>query len=275
MIYASRYLRLMTPYMQGPDVIQVQERLRDLGFYRGAIDGIYGPATEAAVKKFQEQKGLKADGIVGPYTYQVFYPGYAGSWGDIQITVDVEQRVLRLTNGEKVIKTYPVAVGKPETPTPLGNWTIVQKVKNPGGPFGARWMRLSVPWGGFGIHGTNNPNSIGKAVSHGCVRMYNNDVIELYDIVPIGTPVKIVGAVITGRLLRVGSEGSDVQVVQQRLKILGYYPGEVDGVYGPVTEQAVKAFQKDQGLVPDGIVGPRTYNALQQAWDIIQGERQP
>ncbi|MGE5391816.1 MAG: L,D-transpeptidase [Deltaproteobacteria bacterium] len=107
------------------------------------------------------------------------------------IIIEVEKRRLHFRS-DTLTKTYPVAVGKPSTPTPIGNWTIVQKAMNPGGPFGARWMRLSVPWGGYGIHGTNNPKSIGRAVSHGCVRMYNKDVIEIYPLTPIGTPVTIV-----------------------------------------------------------------------------------
>ena len=81
------------------------------------------------------------------------------------------------------------SVGKPSTLTPTGTFTIVNKAVNPGGPFGARWMVLSKPH--YGIHGTNKPSSIGKTVSHGCVRMYNKDVIELFNLVPIGTTVKI------------------------------------------------------------------------------------
>jgi lipoprotein-anchoring transpeptidase ErfK/SrfK len=84
------------------------------------------------------------------------------------------------------------SVGKPSTPTPKGTFKIVERAINPGGPFGARWLGLSAPGGDYGIHGTNNPSSIGKAVSNGCVRMYNKDVIELAKIVPIGTVVKIV-----------------------------------------------------------------------------------
>lgn len=63
---------------------------------------------------------------------------------------------------------------------------------NPGGPFGTRWLGLSAPYGDYGIHGTNNPSSIGKSVSNGCIRMFNNDVIELSNLVPIGTSVTIV-----------------------------------------------------------------------------------
>lgn len=169
-----------------------------------------------------------------------------------------------------------MAVGTPETPTPLGDWKIIQKVKNPGGPFGVRWMRFSCPWGGYGIHGTDNKASIGTAASHGCVRMRADDIIRIYDLVSLGTRVKITGNAFTGRLLRIGVEpGSDVLRVQQILQILGYYRGDLDGFYGPATEAVVIQFQRDQGLDLDGIVGPQTYERLQLANDLILGDKRP
>lgn len=105
------------------------------------------------------------------------------------IDVSTTKRQLTLYNGSHVIKRYPVGIGKILTPTPTGNYTIINKDPHPGGPFGAMWMGLSRPH--YGIHGTNNPSSIGKYVSHGCIRMYNQDVLELSRIVPIGTNVYI------------------------------------------------------------------------------------
>jgi len=72
---------------------------------------------------------------------------------------------------------------------PAGTFTIINKQVNPGGPFGTRWMGLSQPH--YGIHGTNNPASIGTAASNGCIRMYNEDVNELFNLVSVGTPVTI------------------------------------------------------------------------------------
>jgi lipoprotein-anchoring transpeptidase ErfK/SrfK len=108
------------------------------------------------------------------------------------ITVNTAARRMTLFRDGKVFKTYPIAIGKPSSPTPKGNFKIVNRAVNPGGPFGARWLGLSAPGGDYGIHGTNNPSSIGKAVSNGCIRTYNNNIIELANIVPIGTPVTIV-----------------------------------------------------------------------------------
>ncbi len=108
------------------------------------------------------------------------------------ISINVGARRLSLFMDGKLYKTYPIAVGKPSTPTPRGNFKVINKAHNPGGPFGARWLGLNAPNGDYGIHGTNNPSSIGKAVSNGCIRTHNNNIIELYNLVPVGTPVKIV-----------------------------------------------------------------------------------
>ncbi|PWA13245.1 hypothetical protein DCC39_02020 [Pueribacillus theae] len=105
------------------------------------------------------------------------------------IDVSTSRHQLKLFDGNKLLKKYPIAVGKILTPTPTGTYRIINKQRNPGGPFGALWMGLSKPH--YGIHGTNNPSSIGKDVSHGCIRMYNHDVLELSSQVPIGTRVVI------------------------------------------------------------------------------------
>lgn len=276
MIYASRYLRLTSPFMTGPDVRNVQERMQQLGLYRGPLDGVFGPNTQAAVQAFQSQQGLVADGIVGPSTWNALGLGQTPpARGNRRINIDVEKKILTLSENNRIIRTYPVAVGRPQTPTPLGDWTITQKALNPGGPFGTRWLRLSVPWGGYGIHGTNNPSSIGTAASHGCVRLLNENVNELYDLVDIGTPVRITGAATTGRLIQIGDRGNDVLEVQRRLQILGFYDGDLDGVFGSGTQQAVMAFQRDHDLDPDGIVGPATYEELEKAYQVVLGDRQP
>lgn len=281
MVYASRYLRLEKNPMTGPDVLIVQKQLIKLNYNIGAADGIYGKKTAASVKAFQKNGGLTPDGVVDPNTWNLLHlatllENNARAESSMpSISIDVVKRKLTFIAPDNTRKVYPVAVGKKSTPTPLGNWVIVQKAVNPGGPFGVRWMRLSVPWGGYGIHGTNNPSSIGKAVSHGCVRMYNEDVIEVYRSTPIGTPVNIFGKSNTGRILRLGTQGADVKELQNNLRALGYFQAKIDGYFGPKTEQAVIQFQKASSLTPDGIVGPETYNELQKALDIMNGSQMP
>lgn len=111
------------------------------------------------------------------------------------ILINLASRRLSFFEGSRPVKTYPVGVGKPSTPTPTGNYSVIEKIINPGGALGTRWMGLSIPGGRYGIHGTNNPSSIGGYVSNGCIRMHNKDVEELFPRVEIGTPVEIVSGI--------------------------------------------------------------------------------
>ncbi|CAM4327533.1 lipoprotein-anchoring transpeptidase ErfK/SrfK [Paenibacillus endophyticus] len=108
---------------------------------------------------------------------------------DYRIIVDLSDRMLHLLDSNIVIRSFPVGIGRMVTQTPTGEFFIINKQANPGGPFGAFWMGLSKPH--YGIHGTNDPASIGHLVSHGCIRMYNEDVVALSRIVPINTRVTI------------------------------------------------------------------------------------
>lgn len=106
------------------------------------------------------------------------------------ISVSLTNKRLTLYRSGQVVKTYPVGIGKMLTQTPVGEYVIVNREPNPGGPYGAMWLSLSKL--GYGIHGTNNPSSIGKEVSKGCIRMHNRDVLELARQVPNGTRVMII-----------------------------------------------------------------------------------
>jgi lipoprotein-anchoring transpeptidase ErfK/SrfK len=106
-----------------------------------------------------------------------------------RIIVDLSDRRLYLLDGDRVVRGFPVGIGRMVTRTPTGEFKIVNKQMNPGGPFGVMWMGLSKPH--YGIHGTNDPSSIGRVVSHGCIRMLNQDVLTLSSLVPINTRVTI------------------------------------------------------------------------------------
>ncbi len=128
------------------------------------------------------------------------------------IVVDLSQRTLDLYNGLALEKGYRCAVGTGGFPTPRGSWKIVQKRYRPtwsnpapngwgkgmpasippgsSNPLGTRAMNLNAS--GIRIHGTNKDGSIGRAASHGCMRMHRWDVEDLYERVEVGTPVLIV-----------------------------------------------------------------------------------
>ncbi len=118
---------------------------------------------------------------------------YAPNLG--RIIIDIPARHLTFYYSGRVYGPYPVALGKPSTSTPAGNWIVVEKDPNPWWEvLGSRWMGLDVPWGDYGIHGTNAPWSIGHYVSNGCIRMHNAHVETIYPLVVLGTPVDIQGS---------------------------------------------------------------------------------
>ena len=175
-----------------------------------------------------------------------------------KILVDVEESKLYLFENDILSKEYKCSGGKWSTPSPIGTWTITSKAKW-GEGFGGSWMGLNVPWGKFGIHGTLDPYSLGWSSSHGCIRMDNNDVAELYKIIPIGTRVTIVDGVYGAfgrgfRDLKSGMYGADVMEIQKRLKELGFFSGNPNGKFGIETEKAIKLYCKENGLYSRKII---------------------
>ncbi|MFH1287839.1 MAG: L,D-transpeptidase family protein [bacterium] len=122
----------------------------------------------------------------------------------LKLKIDLSDRSLILMNNDKRIKKYLIAVGADDSKTPIGKFTINQKLVNPTWYFegkvyqpntpenrlGTRWMGISAK--GYGIHGTNDPKAVGNAITNGCARLFNEDVEELYDILLEGTEVEIV-----------------------------------------------------------------------------------
>lgn len=183
--------------------------------------------------------------------------------GTVTIVIKVWGRVLEVHNNGVLYKKYRIAVGRRSTPTPVGEWNVVSKAYNPGTVFGTRWLGLNVPWGIYGIHGTDNPWSVGYYASQGCIRMRNKDIEQLFEWVPVGTPVKIDGPKAKlDRVLKYQTAGQDVVILQLKLKELGFFKSRADGMFGSATEQAVKDFQQAKGLKPTGVVDAATMGKL-------------
>jgi lipoprotein-anchoring transpeptidase ErfK/SrfK len=119
-----------------------------------------------------------------------------------RILVSIPDRKLAVLESGRVVKIFQTAVGAPRTPSPAGTFKIVQRIPDPtwytkgkivppgkSNPLGPRWLGLSLK--GYGIHGTSNPASIGRNASHGCIRMRNRDVEELFDMVAVGDEVEL------------------------------------------------------------------------------------
>ena len=144
------------------------------------------------------------------------------------VLISIPDRQLALVDNGQVVKTYPIAVGAHGTPSPQGEFTIVNHAANPtwthkgkvvgpgkGNPVGTRWIGLSLK--GYGIHGTNAPKSIGKAASHGCIRMGKKDIEELFTLVRVGDTVSIRGERDDLIAQVFGSANSEVQVASAAL----------------------------------------------------------
>ncbi len=129
-------------------------------------------------------------------------PASANDGHKRQIVISIPDRRLALVEDGKLVKSYPIAVGARVSPSPDGEFAVINHAKNPtyrhGGkeilpgkdnPLGTRWIGLSLK--GYGIHGTNVPSSIGKAASHGCFRMAQADVEDLYTRVQVGDTVTV------------------------------------------------------------------------------------
>lgn len=182
------------------------------------------------------------------------------------ILIEIGEKKLYLFEDGQLIKKYSIASGMRNMPSPIGSWRIKEKGKW-GKGFGGYWMGLDVPWGTYGIHGTTREESIGRAASHGCIRMFNKDIRELYNIVPLDTLVIIhngpFGPFGTGfRKLKPGDRGADVLAIQERLKELRYFEGNVSGIYGEDLKNAIYRFQADKNLEIKNTITREDYNAM-------------
>lgn len=162
-------------------------------------DTLYGIAKKfkTTVELIKKMNGLTGDLIYVGQKLKI----NASTFG---IYVDKARNILILKKDGEPFKTYRIATGR-DNSTPEGTFTVTDKMIEPAWTkpgvgivmpedeeyeLGARWIPISKK--GYGIHGTNDPNSIGSQTTAGCVRMYNDDVIELYNLIPVGTVVEIV-----------------------------------------------------------------------------------
>lgn len=205
------------------DVFKVSKFLKEKGYTDITESYYYNNKIKEVIIEYQKENNLIADGIIGRNTYQkinedieinkIRIPEIKLSFkeevpGEYWIIVSKGNNTLYYLKGKEIINRYPIATGKNKEYTPEGKFTILIKYKNPswggagryepvkGGapnnPLGKRWMGLNIRGGGiYGIHGNSDRESIGKYVSLGCIRMYNKDVENLYDLIEIGTPVWI------------------------------------------------------------------------------------
>lgn len=173
-----------------------------------------------------------------------------------KIVVNIPNRSLSLYVDGKRAYLFPVGIGRPTTKTPVGEYTILSKEVNPSwikpedtsvviesgpeNPLGYRWMQIK---GAYGIHGTNQPASVGGYVSNGCIRMKEPDVEVLYDLVPVGTPVEIIYS-------RLVIEKDPAKVITYYIypDVYNYEPLDVAKVNAALAAFGMSAFVSDEDI---------------------------
>lgn len=225
---------------QGSQVTQAQARLAELGFYKDTIDGKFGYTTYLAVKAFQEKNSLKVDGIIGENTNLALFGTPLASDGTAS-TPTLYQRIAYGSEGpavktvQGILRNLGYYTSDVEGKFGYSTFTAVKKfqtdkgLKADGVVGPETWAALT---GGL-VPPTAKPTAAPVPPTvDGIPWVKYNDVSPL------------------------------VLQLQQKLNSLGYYVGEVDDRFGWLTYEAVRAFQKANGLQVDGIVGPATWNKL-------------
>jgi len=235
--------RVLERGVSGYDVRVLQETLRDLGYSVGTIDGHFGSATEAAVKSFQAAFGITPDGRVGRTTKTALAGlSFEDASGD---TLSVGSTGSAVTELQDLLKEKGYDAGSSDGvfgPSTLAAVLAFQKAEK-------LWVD------GLVGPATLKALQAAPAVDDSDESSSDDTAEDAAD----ETHSDVVGS------LSVGSRGPEVEALQTLLTDKGYSPGSSDGVFGTKTRTAVKAFQADQGLVADGIVGSATMAALTDA----------
>jgi peptidoglycan hydrolase-like protein with peptidoglycan-binding domain len=178
---------------KGREVIVLQQRLTDLRYDVGKVDGVFGPSTHHAVVAFQKVNGLARDGIVGARTRAALSKPRALAPAQVRtgtyVEVDVGRQVLKVLSDGTVVRIHDVSTGKAATSTPIGRFRVERRID------GWRTSRLGTMWrpayfsGGYAIHGSSSVPPY--PASHGCVRLTNASMNRLWTSLPVGTPVQI------------------------------------------------------------------------------------
>ncbi|NEP09872.1 MAG: peptidoglycan-binding protein [Symploca sp. SIO2C1] len=207
---------------EGKAVAELQAALQLLGYYTGAVDGIYAESTASAVSLFQQTAGITVDGITGPTTWDHLFPSTPSAVNSTPIT--------------------------PNNPTNLNPPPLIPN--NPARPTLPAATSSDNSASSFPI-----PSALQTTPKRNSPAQNNSATISQTAANPQPTSIDL-------PILKEGMRGSAISRLQDRLRSLGFLQGEADGVFGSETLAAVKAAQSNFRLEPDGVVGPATWRAL-------------
>lgn len=222
---------------KGTDVRNLQQDLTTLGYYWAEITGNFGAKTETAVRRFQEENGLTADGVAGTKTLNAIAaavarkggtPASGGSAGTTLKLNSQGTKVSQLQTDLKQLGYYYAEI--------TGNFGAKTEAA-------VKAFQKAKGLTADGVAGTKTLNAIAAAVDKAGGSSSGSSSTNM----------------------KLGSTGAAVSALQQNLTTLGYYYGDVTGHYGNLTQQAVKKFQKAKGLTQDGVASTATLNAITSA----------
>ena len=244
----------------GSDVKRLQQRLKDLGYLSGSVDGDFGAATEQAVRDFQAANGLSVDGKAGTRTIEKLYSSSAKKKTATTKTAAPSSSSGSSSSSSSSSTSSSYTNGKTDIYLELGDTGSQVKILQ---------NRLIV----LGYLSGTADGEFAETTQAAVIAFQERNSIYADGIAGPTTLTKLYSSSakkassVVGHLgsLREGATGSAVRSLQQNLKTLGYYTGSVDGDYGTGTTAAVTAFQQSAGLKADGIAGKATLNAIYSA----------
>lgn len=230
--------------VRGQAVTQLQQRLMALGYYTCAADGVYDADDIQAVRAFQQKNGLTIDGVAGLLTQQVLYSSYALPATTAALTLPTAAPTLT-----------PAATPVTETLGTGSRGPAVTQLQN-------KLKSLGYLSGtADGIYGANTAKAVAAFQrANGLTADGVAGAKTLEKLYGAAAPA-VTAAPVSSGLFKTGDRGDAVKAMQQKLVTLGYL-ASADGVFGSATYQAVRAFQKKNGLSADGVAGAKTLEKL-------------
>ena len=242
---------------EGADAKTVQTRLKELGYYQGKVDGKFGRASMNALKNFQTNNGLKADGVAGKNTYEKLFSAAAVPYAVAETATPVPAEIPKTSSSATTESTVWKTLRSGDSGTEVKQLqeNLIQMgylSGKPDGKYGQSTVEAVKAFqkaNNLTSDGTAGPATL-KAVYSGTAKTTEKPADS--------------AAAISGTLKR-GSTGTDVKTLQTKLIELGFLTGKADGVFGRKTSAAVMAFQKANKLKADGVAGTKTLAQLEKS----------
>jgi len=240
----------------GSEVKEMQQRLKELKYYTGSVDGDFGAGTEAAVREFQQNNGLTVDGKAGKKTLDALFSYYA---------------VPKTSTSGSKVTVKPSTSTATQRPSATAVPTVSDNTYLQLNASGTKVRQMQERLISLGYLAGNADGKFGEA-TEAAVKAFQNrnglwddgiagpDTLRLLYSSSAKRASSLAASI--GETLEEGSEGSAVRALQRKLIALGYLSGSADGDFGAATKAAVIEFQKNNGLTADGKAGTSTLNKL-------------